>query len=356
MSKPRQASPRRPVPGRRAPAGARSAGGRSEPAGRRTAAARASHPAATTAAARPDHAEAQPRAPSDELSGAPSDELSSWQRLLDELNALLRDPTLARALGRFAARLTAGVRDLSVATRDAIRRLAQAVRRLRIPFPRRVLLGLLALTLPLALLALLISSNDDGRRPSASGPSLSPSAGAVSGLGGLSLPSVGMPDVAPAPAKVRQVRVALVLDRTYDAATLRRELRALGAWLAVNHAPGTRVSVIDAQSARASRPARGADLAAVRPVRQRASTAAAIRSAFGHQKKRRLLVTLGAGARSSTGSTLRISTQRGASSASSAPVGPGRRSRATIDDRRPNAFAASVARAIMAVSGQRELG
>jgi hypothetical protein len=360
VSKQRQASPRRPVPGRRAPAGARSAGGRSEPAGRRTAPAGASHPAATTAAARPDYAEAQPRAPSDELSGArsdelsgaPSDELSSWQRLLDELNALLRDPTLARALAGFVARLTAGVRDLSVATRDAIRRLAQAVRRLRIPFPRRVLLGLLALTLPLALLALLGSSNEDGRRPSASGQSLSPSAGAV---GGLSLPSVGMPDVGPAPAKVRQVRVALVLDRTYDAATLRRELRALGAWLTANHAPGTRVSVIDAQSARASRPARGADLAGVRPVRLRPSTAAAIRSAFGHQKKRRLLVTLGAGARSSTGSTLRISTQRGASSASSAPVGPGGRSRATIDDRRPNALAASVARAIMAVSGQREL-
>jgi len=30
--------------------------------------------------------------------------------------------------------------------------------------------------------------------------------------------------------------------------------------------------------------------------------------------------------------------------------------RATIDDRRPNALAASIARAIMAVSGQRERG
>jgi hypothetical protein len=326
------------------PAGARHPEGRVGPAGRRTAARHASHEPPGAAATRPDHAEAQPR--------SPSDELSSWQRLLYELNALLRDPTLARALARFVSKLAAGVRHVSVATRDAIRRLAQAVRRLRIPFPRRVLLALLALTLPLALLALLLGSSDDKRNaPGASAPSFRMPTGAV---GGLSLPSVGMPDVGPAPAKVRQVRVALVLDRTYDAATLRRELRTLGTWLAANHAPGTRVSVIDAQSARANRPARGADLAGVRPARQRTSTAAAVRSAFGHQKARRLLVTLGTTAPSSTGSTLRISTRRGASPAASTPLAPGRRARATIDDRRPNALAASVARAIMAVSGQRE--
>jgi len=345
VSKPRQAARPRAGPGRRAPAGARHPGGRSGPAGRRTAAGHASHPPPGATATRPDQAEDPPR--------GPSDELSSWQRLLYELNALLRDPTLARALARFVRGLTAGVRHLSVATRDAIRRLAQAVRRLRIPFPRRVLLGLLALTLPLALFALLSSSDDERNAPSASAPAFSMPAGAVGGLS--SLPSVGMPDVGPAPAKVRPVRVALVLDRTYDAATLRRELRALGAWLAVNHAPGTRVSVIDAQTARASRPARGADLAGVRAARQRSSTAAALRAAFGRQKERRLLVTLGSGARSSTGSTLRIATRRGASAAASAPRGPRRRARATIDDRRPNALAASVARGIMAVSGQREL-
>jgi hypothetical protein len=132
-------------------------------------------------------------------------------------------------------------------------------------------------------------------------------------------------------------------------------LRALGTWLAVNHAPGTRVSVIDARSARASRPARGADLAGVRPQRRRASTAAAIRSAFGRQRERRLLVALGTAPPSSTASTLRIATRRGAGTGTSTPVRARGRSRATIDDRRPNAFAASVARAIMAVSGQREL-
>jgi hypothetical protein len=292
----------------------------------------------------PDDPGAQPR--------GPSDELSSWQRLLYALDVLLRDPTIARALAGSGARLTARIRDLSAATRDAIRRLADAVRRLRLPFPRRLLLALLALALPLALLALLNSLDDERNAPSAADRPSRASSGAVGGLSGL---AAGMPDVAPAPAKVRQVRVALVLDRTYDAATLRRELRALGTWLAVNHAPGTRVSVIDAQSARASRPARGADLAAVRPGRQRPSTAAAIRSAFGHQRKRRLLVTLGTTAASSTGRTLRIATRRGAGTASTSPLGRRRRARTTIDDRRPNALAASVARAIMAVSGQREL-
>jgi hypothetical protein len=330
------------------PAAARSAGARRQ-AGRTTAAAaRASDQTATAAAQPPDRetdgvAALQPRARSDE---------SSSRRLLDELNRLLRDPTLTRALARSVAKLRAGARDLSVATRDAIRRLAHALRRLRIAFPRRLLLALLALMLPFALFALLTSSDDKRPAPGAQAPpSLTP-AGAVGGT----LPAVPMPDVRPDPAKVHPVRVALVLDRTYDAATLRRELRALGTWLAVNHAPGTRVSVIDARSARASRPARGADLAGVRPQRRRASTAAAIRSAFGRQRERRLLVALGTAPPSSTASTLRIATRRGAGTGTSTPVRARGRSRATIDDRRPNAFAASVARAIMAVSGQRELG
>jgi hypothetical protein len=344
----RQGSQSRAGSGPRAPDAART-GGTSRQAGRGRAPARASHEPATAVAELADHG-------SDSVAGtkprAPSDELSSWQRLLYQLNALLRDPTLTRALARSFAKLTAGVRDLSAATRDAIRRLAQAVRRLRIPFPRRVLLGLLALTLPFALLALLLNSSDD-KRPAPSARD-QPSIASAGALGG-SPPSVAMPDVRPDPARVPKVRVAMVLDRTYDAATLRRELRALGTWLAVNHAPGTRVSVIDARSARASRPARGAQLAGVRPERQRPSTAAAIRSAFGQQRERRLLVTLGTAAPSSTASTLRIATRRGAATASSTPVGRSRRSRATIDDRRPNALAASVARGIMAVSGQREL-
>jgi len=342
VSAPRQGSGRRPGSGPRVPAAARSAGGRRTHA-------RTSHQQASTAAELPDREEdgvneAEPR--------ARSDGLSSWQSLLDELNRLLRDPTLARALARSVARLRAGLRDLSAATRDLIRRFVQAVRGVKIPFPRRLLLALLALTLPFALFALLSSSSDDERpTPSAQAPpSALLSAGAIRG----SLPAVQMPDVGPAPTKVRQVRVALVLDRTYDATTLRRELRTLGAWLASNHASGTRVSVIDARSARASRPARAADLAAVRPQRRRPSTAAAVRSAFGHQRERRLLVALGAAAPPSTANTLRIETRPGAGTGSITPVGRGGLARATIDDRRPNALAASVARAIMAVSGQRE--
>jgi hypothetical protein len=345
VSEPRHAARPRAGPGPRAPTAARDAGA-SRQAGRRSASARASHePAPAVAQLADSAAEPQPRA---------SDERSSWQQLLDALNALLRDPTLSRALARSLARLTAGVRDLSVATRAAVRRLAHAVRRLRIPrLPRRVLLGLLALTLPLALLALL-SSRDDGRPvPSARGqqPAAAAAAAAAGGAGG----AVQMPHVRSAPAKVPRVRVALVLDRTYDPARLRRELRTLGAWLAANHAPGTRVAVIDARSARASRAARGADLAGARPERQRPSTAAAVRSAFGRRSTRRLLVTLGtAAAPSGTASTLRIAARRGAGSGRITPIGRGRRSRATIDDRRPNALAASVARAIMGISGQRE--
>jgi hypothetical protein len=352
VSEPRQASRPRSGSGPRTPAAARSAAGTSGHAGRRARPARASHQPATAVAVAPDH---ESDGSAEARSHRPFDELSTWQLLLHQLNALLRDPTLTRALAASFARFAAGVRGLSGATRDAARRLMQAVRRLRLPLPRRVLLALLALALPLALLAQLNSSDDERAARTASGQ---PARSSPGGNGGSALPGVGMPDVGPAPAKVPPVRVALVLDRTYDAATLRRELRGLGGWLAVNHAAATRVSVIDAQSARASRPARAADLAAVRPRRQRPSTGAAIRAAFGRQHGRRLLVTLGA-APSSTASTLRIATRRGAGAgagagARSSALERGRRSRVTIDERRPNALAASIARAVMAVSGQRE--
>jgi hypothetical protein len=158
-----------------------------------------------------------------------------------------------------------------------------------------------------------------------------------------------------APAKVAPVRVALVVDRTYEPPALRRELRALGGWLAANHAPGTRVSLIDARSGRASGAVPAADLAAARPRRARPSTAAAVRSALARQQGRRLLVTLGSTVTPpGAASTLRVAARPGAGTGTGAPLRRGGRARATIDERRPNALAASVARAIMGISGQRE--
>jgi hypothetical protein len=113
------------------------------------------------------------------------------------------------------------------------------------------------------------------------------------------------------------------------------------------------VTVIDALSARASAPLRAADLAGAQPLRTRPSTTSAIRSALGGAQGRRLLVTVGAAApRLGTARTLSIATRRGAPQR--VPSRRGRRSRVAIDDRRPNALAASVARAIMSISGQRE--
>jgi hypothetical protein len=276
---------------------------------------------------------------------APRGELSGWRLMLDELDELLRDPALTRALASFVAKLVAGARGLGAAAK----RLAGSLARLRLPLPRRLLLALLALALPLALLALLTSSGDkrvaSGRPARPAGP-----------IGGARSPgAVGMPNLLTRSARVRPVKVALVLDHTYGAGPLRRELRALGTWLAEHHAAGTRVSVIDAGTARASVPLRDSDLARARPTQPRPSTTAAIRSALGRQTGRQLLVTLGSAApASSTASTLRVATRRGASAGSSVPLRRGKRSRVTIDDRRPDALAASVARAIMAVSGQRE--
>jgi hypothetical protein len=269
------------------------------------------------------------------------------QQLLAALDAFLRDPRLADALRAALRNAAAGVRGMGATAK----RLAIAFWNLRIAIPRWLLLALLALALPLALLALLLGSSDD--RSAADQPAAVPGQSS----GGFSLPGVGMPDVRADPDRVPQVRVALVLDRTYTPAQLRRELRTLGTWLAENHAAGTRVSLIDAATGQASRPLRAADLAAASPLlRQRPSTRAAIRSAFKSQKRRRLLVTVGSRvAPPKRATTLRVRTgATGAGAGPSIPLRRGGRSRVTVDERRPNALAASVARGIMGVSGQRE--
>lgn len=334
---------------RQAPRPRRGAGPRSPGPARRTrralVAARASH---ERLAARSESAREAAGAGQAE---APENELSAWRLLLAQFDAFLRDPTIARALAASLARTSAALRAACAALLDAGRRIARALRNIRVPFPRRVLLGLLALALPLALLALLTSSGDE-RDPTEQG-----SSSAAADGGGFALPGVGMPQVRLAPDKVPQVRVALVVDGAYDQAALRRELRALGGWLAANHAPGTRVSVIDSASARASGALPASALAGARPRRQRASTAAAVRSAFARERERRLLVAVGdvRPPRAARASTLRVTTRRGAvGAAPSAALQRSRRARVTIDERRPNALAASIARAIMAISGQGE--
>jgi hypothetical protein len=284
---------------------------------------------------------------------APAAGLSSWQLLLAELNRLLRDPRLTRALKALVADFREGVRTLCGGAIPAFRELAEELARLLgLKRLRRILLALLALLVSLALLSLLGSSDDKRPTGSATGQ---PARAATAAHGGPSLSGIAMPKLNVAPDKVRPVRVALVLDRSYSPAPLRRELQALGTWLSANHAPGTRVSVIDARSARASGRMRPADLTGARPARPRPNMEAAVRSAFGRQKVRRLLVTVGAAAApAGTASVLRVAKRRGAGAGSIIREPKTKRSRVTIDDQRPNALAASIARAIVSISGQRE--
>jgi len=341
VSGPRQASPPRSGSGPRQPAAARRSAGRAvgpRAAGPPTAG------AGFTAPSAPQQADAQSRA----APLGPPQPLSAWQQLLAEINRLLRDPTLTRALRSFAATAAALLRGLPALVADMARSVLRALKRIRLP--RRLLLGLLALLLPLALLALLLNSSDEDRADRAA-----PDAPAPAAAGGFSLPAIGMPQLLAQPDDVRPVRVALVVDRTYETAALQRELRALGGWLAENHAPGTRVSVIDAASARASAPLNADRLGAAGLTRRRASTTAAVRSALGRGDARDLVVTLGASA-SAPGAArrLQIATRPGAATGLGAVLERRRRARVTIDDRRPNALAASVARGIMAISGERE--
>jgi hypothetical protein len=270
-------------------------------------------------------------------------ELSGLRLLLAQLDDLLRDPTITLALKRLAARLSRGLHALG----GGLRRLLA----LRLPrLPRWLLAVLLALLPALLVLAALLSSRDDDHR--AAPAAQSQAAGAGDTGSGVRLPGVGMPALAAAQERPKPVRVALVLDRTYDPVALRRELRALGTWLQENHAAGTRVSIIDAQAARASAPLRPATLASGGRLRAQESTTAAVRTALGGPPERRLLVTLGSQApRAAQARTLSIATRHGASGR---VTRSGARSRVAIDERRPNALAATIARAIMRVSGQRE--
>ena len=213
-------------------------------------------------------------------------ELSGLRLLLDELDQLLRDPTLTLALRRFTDKLASALRGLRLP-------------RLRIPhMPRWLLLLPLLLLLGLGLPAL-FSSGDEDR--SASTP--------AAGSGEVALAGVGMPDLQAAPDDPPPARVALVVGDAYAPADLRRELRTLGAWLAANHAAGTRVTVIDAATGRASAPLNAAALARGAPTRAQAGTSAAIGSAFAG-RGRRLLVDVGSSAPASSASRLSVLTRR----------------------------------------------
>ena len=271
-------------------------------------------------------------------------ELSGLRALLDQLDALLRDPTLTRALKAFAGRVGDGVRGAGAATAEATRRLLRALAGLRLP--RRLLLGLLVLLLALALLALLLGGGGDGRTP---GTAVDRSTGPSGSLAG-----VGMPGLLSGPEHPAPLRIALVVDGSYDAAALRHELAALGSWISAHHAPGTRVTVIDAASAGATAPLRASALAAAVPTLPRASTTTAIASAL-RGDGRRLLVTIGSPARvPAHTSTLDVAVRPGAAATPRIALKRGGRARVTVDERRPDALAASVARAMMELSGQRE--
>jgi hypothetical protein len=256
---------------------------------------------------------------------------------MDQLDALLRDPTLTLALKRFADR-----------TRDGLRGLAAALRmpRLRLPawlrlphLPRWLLLPLLALLLALGTIALLSPGGGDR---DASAPA----------TGDIALPGVGMPALQAAPDDPPAARIALVVDDAYAPAALRRELRSLGSWLDANHAPGTRVTVIDAATGRASAPLAAADLARAAPAGPQRSTSVAVAEAL-RGGGRRLVVGVGAPAPRTAATALTVATG-GAASSANVPVRRGRRGRIAIDERQPNALAAGVARGVIAISGQRE--
>ncbi len=172
---------------------------------------------------------------------------------------------------------------------------------------------------------------------------------------GTRLAGVGMPGALPGNRAVKPLEIAIVIDDTYTGKARARELRALGGWLQSNHNPRTRITIIDRARRRASRRLAAADLGHVRLVRRAPRLTRMLRRALKRYRNR-LLVTIGdlSNPTLTNTATLRVHPRRGASTANDVQLVQGDHRVVHVDPRRRGALAATVARAVITISGMRE--
>jgi hypothetical protein len=269
-------------------------------------------------------------------------------------------PARQAGVGGAASRQGAGAQGVAGgrAARQPSERVGAAIRpRQRTPQQerlRRLLLGGLSLlALLLLLLLLLHHGHDDARRP---GPpprvvSTHRRTGPGRGLGG-----VGMPVPAGGTIRVRPIDLVVSLGPRIDDAVRRRELAALGSWMERNHRSASRVTILD--GGRATRPLPAARLERDARGRPRSSVSALVLRALRRRRGRTaLLVRTGGAARlpvPAGSAVLEVDGVPGGPNPRRLGIGPGAASAVDVDLRRRNALAAVVARAVMAVSRQRE--
>lgn len=211
---------------------------------------------------------------------------------------------------------------------------------------------------PLAMLGLAAAGllalgllHDDEKRDAAP-PAVAASQARSRGLG-----AVGMPGVLPGNHAVRPLSVAVMFDDTDTATQRTPELRKLGAWLQLNHDPRTRVTVIDRTSRRTTPRLTATQLGASRNSHSVTSLRRAVRAALPARPRDRLLVTLDHHDLTTAGAgvaALRLHSAPAAPLRRALALAPGDRASAIVDIRRPGALAATIARAVISVSGMRE--
>lgn len=170
------------------------------------------------------------------------------------------------------------------------------------------------------------------------------------------LAGVGMPVPAGGTVLVRPIEVVVALGPRIDATARRRELQALGAWMAANHRHASRVTVVE--DGRATRPLSAAGLSAHPHLRAPRSLGGVLRRALRHRRGFRYLVVRMRDAPPMPVppgvATLTIDGTPGAAIPRQLGLAPGGAATVSADLRRPRALAALVARAVMAVSQQQE--
>lgn len=170
------------------------------------------------------------------------------------------------------------------------------------------------------------------------------------------LSGVGLPDTLPGNRAVQPLSIVLVLDDTYTSQARAREVQALGSWLQTHHHRLTRISLIDRTRHRMSRPMPGAALDSADIDRPVTSVSAGLIAVSRSTTRDRLLVVLNrrTSVRGAKVANLYLSTRHGALMPQVVPLALGGQREVAIDPRRQQTLAATIARAVISVSGMRE--
>lgn len=163
---------------------------------------------------------------------------------------------------------------------------------------------------------------------------------------------VGMPQTLPGNTPVKPLRIELVLDGL-SASVEQHELRALGGWLQTHANPATRITVMVPRKHTQTGPLTATQLQSSPTAHRFHNFASAETQAWSAGAGRRLLITYGSAFMvdgATRPATLHLIDRPGAAAPSQFTLVPGQARTLFIDVRRPRILAATVARAVIAMT------